>query len=121
MRSATLFALFGLGCSMVPGQILAQSPAMDLTLYYPPKEAPLSDQRIYKLTFSCEARANLTNGQASNAFIRKNATSSHFIVINDKLMSTDSSGSATVPTSGVAFFPVFAITKGVIKIDNRSA
>ena len=88
MRSATLFALFGLGCSMVPGQILAQSPAMDLTLYYPPKEAPLSDQRIYKLTFSCEARANLTNGQASNAFIRKNATSSHFIVINDKLMST---------------------------------
>jgi hypothetical protein len=121
MRSAALFAFLGLGCSMASGQVLAQSAAMDLTLYFPPKEAPLSDQRIYKLTFSCNARANLTNGQASNAFIRKNATSSHFIVINDKLMSTDGSGNATVPTSGVAFFPVFAITKGVIKIDNRNA
>lgn len=121
MRPATLFALVGLGCSIAPGEVLGQSSAMDLRLYYPPKEVALSDQRIYKLTFSCTSRGNLTNGQASDVFIKKNGTSSHFIVINDKLMNTDGSGNATVPTSGVAFFPVFAVTKGVIKIDNRDA
>lgn len=121
MRSLALLAVLGLGCSAISSSALAQSSAMDLTLYHPRKESPLSDQRIYKLTFNCNALANLTNGQASNVFIRKNATSSHFIVINDKLMSPDAAGNTTVPTTGVAFFPVFAITKGVIKIDNRGA
>ncbi|UVO28143.1 hypothetical protein [Bradyrhizobium arachidis] len=121
MRSVTLLAVLGLASSAIPSNVLAQSAAMDLTLYHPRQEAPLSDQRIYKLTFSCNALANLTNGQASNIFIRENATSSHFIVINDKLMSSDTAGNTTVPTTGVAFFPVFAITKGVIKIDNRGA
>lgn len=121
MRSATLLTLLGVGFLVAPDQAVAQSAAMDLTLYYPQKEAALSDQRIYKLTFSCKSLANLTNGQASNVFIRRNATSSHFIVINDKLSSTDDSGNAAVPTSGVAFFPVFAIKQGVIKIDNRNA
>ncbi|MCK1358348.1 hypothetical protein [Bradyrhizobium sp. 199] len=93
---------------------------MDLKLFYPPTNAPLSEQRIYKVSFSCQARADLGGGQAANLFIRQDATSSHFIVINDKLAATDANGNATFPTSGVAFLPVFAITKGVVKIDNRT-
>jgi hypothetical protein len=121
MRSLTLLAVLGLGCSAVSSIALAQPPKMDLILSSPPKVSPLRDRRIYKLTFSCNALADLNNSQASNFFIRKNATSSHFIVINDKLMSSDAASNTTVPTSGVAFFPVFAITNGVVKIDNRSA
>src|SRR5438445_8229645 len=120
MLPRKLLALLALGSSAWSNVAFAQSSAMDLKLFYPPQNTSLSDQRIYKITFSCKALANLSNGQAANIFIRQDATSSHFIVINDKLAGTDASGNATFPTSGVAFLPVFAITKGVVKIDNRT-
>jgi hypothetical protein len=91
---------------------------MDLVIY-PPKRASLSDNRIYKITFNCKAEADLSNSQAANLFIRRNATSSHFIVINDKPVAPDASGNVAIPNTGTAFLPVFAISKGVVKIDNR--
>lgn len=94
---------------------------MDLTIYFPENEIALSDQRIYQVTFSCTKRDELTNTQAARLFIRRNATSSHFIVINDKLSGPDSAGNVAFPTDGLAFFPVFAIVRGVVKLDNRSA
>ena len=92
---------------------------MDLVVGSPAQYAPLQDQRLYKLTFKCKSLADLQTGPLSNLWIRKDATSSHYILISNSLIAPGSDGNVAFPTTGTAFIPVFAVTNGVKKIDNR--
>jgi hypothetical protein len=95
--------------------------AMRLTLQPQQTYTELKEHQIYKLTYKCTAIADLKNSNDAKLFIRKNQTSSHYILINNKLASTDAAGNPTFPSDAVAFLPVFAINNGVVKINNCTA
>ncbi|MBB5054304.1 hypothetical protein HNQ36_004306 [Afipia massiliensis] len=101
---------------------MAAEPVLGMGIGHPRKTTELGDRRIYQITFECKKLADPTSDPVANAFIRRNKSNSHLIVIADELPARDpATDKLKFSDKAVALLPVFSVRNGRLDPDNREA